>query len=175
MGRAAGWPGAQRRFTGSHERGSHEPEAMPVVSWLDDPVPAIDPDTWRLRVGGTEYTIDDLAALPHDTFPAVLDCTGGWFAEQTWSGVRLDRLIDPAGWRSVGARSATGYTRRYPADALDRTWLVTMVEGAPLSPGHGFPARIVAPGRRGFWWLKWVESLEPSMRPWWVQWPFPVT
>ena len=28
---------------------------------------------------------------------------------------------------------------------LGSMWLVTEVGGKPLSPGHGFPARIVAP------------------------------
>ncbi|MGH2675460.1 MAG: molybdopterin-dependent oxidoreductase, partial [Actinomycetota bacterium] len=45
----------------------------------------------------------------------------------------------------------------------------------PLDPGHGYPARIVAPGRRGFWWVKWVERVELSPVPWWWQWPFPLT
>ena len=37
--RAAGLPGATRRATGSHERGSFDPRAMPVTSWLDDTPP----------------------------------------------------------------------------------------------------------------------------------------
>jgi hypothetical protein len=44
-----------------------------------------------------------------------------------------------------------------------------------LSYGHGYPARIVAPGRRGFWWVKWVASVQPSMRPPWAQSVFPLT
>jgi DMSO/TMAO reductase YedYZ molybdopterin-dependent catalytic subunit len=44
-----------------------------------------------------------------------------------------------------------------------------------LSVGHGFPARLVAPGRRGFWWVKWVERIETSGTPWWWQSPFPLT
>ena len=46
---------------------------------------------------------------------------------------------------------------------------------APLSVGHGFPARLVAPGRRGFWWVKWVDRIELQTTPWWWQPPFPVT
>jgi hypothetical protein len=31
------------------------------------------------------------------------------------------------------------------------------------------------PGRRGFWWVKWVERIEVSSTPWWWQSPFPLT
>jgi DMSO/TMAO reductase YedYZ molybdopterin-dependent catalytic subunit len=52
---------------------------------------------------------------------------------------------------------------------------VTRLGGEPLSPDHGFPARIVAPARRGFWWVKWVARIELSPIPWWLQSPFPLT
>src|SRR5215467_1758682 len=43
-------PGAGRRFTGSYEVASFQPEAMPTTSWLLDAVPTVDPDRWRLVV-----------------------------------------------------------------------------------------------------------------------------
>lgn len=173
--RALETPGAERRFTGMIERGSHHPAELPVTSWLDDAVPRIDPNEWTLEVAGRTLTLQDLEAMPTDTFPAVLDCTGGWYSEQEWSGVRLDRLVDPAGNRSFVAWSETGYARRFPVGDLESTWLVTRLGGEPLSPGHGSPARIVAPARRGFWWVKWVTKIELSPVPWWVQSPFPLT
>jgi DMSO/TMAO reductase YedYZ molybdopterin-dependent catalytic subunit len=44
----------------------------------------------------------------------------------------------------------------------------------PLSSGHGAPARLVAPGRRGYWWVKWVARIELRDEPWWLQPPFPL-
>lgn len=173
--RAAGWPGAERRFTGSHERGSFAPERMPVVSWLDDRTPHIAEEDWRLQVDGRSFSYEELAAFPHQELNAVLDCTGGWFSEQRWRGVRLDELVDASQARSIRVRSATGYDRRFPVRDLPRLWLATAVGGARLSSGHGFPARIAAPGRRGFWWVKWVTEIETSPRPWWLQTPFPIT
>jgi hypothetical protein len=170
-----GLPGARRRFTGSHERGSGDPAAMPVTSWLDDRVPAIDPEWWRVDIAGTTVGLDTLGGPAAEDVEAILDCTGGWFSAQTWRGVRLDRLVDGTGWASVVVTSATGYTRRFPITDLDRLWLCTAVGGEPLSAGHGSPARLVAPDRRGFWWVKWVVSITPSPRPWWVQPPFPLT
>ncbi len=168
-------PGSERRFTGMHERGSNDPSALPTTSWLDDRVPTIAADAWSADIAGRTTTLAELEALPQDVFPAILDCTGGWYSEQEWSGVRLDRLIDPGASRSFVAWSATGYARRFPIADLESTWLVTRLGGEPLSPGHGFPARIAAPARRGFWWVKWVTRIELSSIPWWVQSPFPVT
>ena len=71
-------------------------------------------------------------------------------------------------------RSLTGYDRYLPLSDLDHLLLAVAVGGAPLTPGHGYPARLVAPGRRGFWWVKWVAGVELSPRQWWAQSPFPL-
>jgi DMSO/TMAO reductase YedYZ molybdopterin-dependent catalytic subunit len=177
--RLLGVPGARRRFTGSYEAGSFDAAAMPSYSWLDDSTPATDPDRWRLTVGDgrttRELTLRDLSAF--DTrVRATLDCTSGWYAEQDWAGVPLDALFPDAGdARSVYVHSATGYWIRFPVRDLGHLLLATTVNGEALRPGHGFPARIVAPGRRGFWWVKWVDRVELTTTPWWWQPPFPVT
>src|ERR671919_415138 len=177
--RAASLPGADRRFTGSYETGSFRPEDMPVTQWLNDTVPSIVPGEWRLLVGAgseaREWTYDELARF-EDRVRAPIDCTGGWFAQQGWGGVRLSRLFPEGGEaRSLSVVSATGYGRRFPVRDIPNLLLATRVGGQPLGAGHGFPARVVAPGRRGFWWVKWVERMELSATPWWWQPPFPVT
>ena len=170
---AIGWPGGERRFTGSHERGSGNPAAMPVTQWFTDKVPRL--DRIEVTVAGRVLGPADLASYPRDTLEATLDCTSGWYSTQEWKGVRLDRLLGEVRGESIAVRSVTGYSRRFPADEADRIWLALEVGGAPLSAGHGFPARIVAPGRRGFWWVKWVDSIEVSEVPAWFQVPFPLS
>jgi DMSO/TMAO reductase YedYZ molybdopterin-dependent catalytic subunit len=193
-----GLPGGRRRFTGSFETGSHQAGGMPVTSWLDDPVPVVTPaagaatgpdappgaGNWRLEVrsGGVvrSWTSDELAAFT-DRVTAVLDCTGGWWAEQVWEGVRLDRLLPvparPGG--SIAVVSLTGYTRRLPAAEAGGLLLATRIVSdqgpVALAPGHGYPLRLVAPGRRGFWWVKWVVRIDADRTPWWAQPPFPLT
>jgi hypothetical protein len=172
--RMTGMPGRRRRFTGSYATGSFQPDMMPVTQWLFDAVPDVDGDAWRLGVAGRPLSLEELEAM-REPVRALIDCTGGWFAEQDWDGVRLTRLLTaPGDARSILVRSVTGYARRFPASDAANLWLVTRVGGEPLSPGHGFPARIVAPGRRGFWWVKWVESVGWSDTPWWWQPPFPL-
>jgi DMSO/TMAO reductase YedYZ molybdopterin-dependent catalytic subunit len=185
--RLAGLAGAGRRFTGSLPVGGPvpaDPRRIPITQWLDDRVQVLDPAAWRLRVraGGStrDWTYAELAGFA-DRVEAVLDCTGGWYARAAWEGVRLDRLLPPgatAGPDRAGSlvvASATGYRRRLPLADADRLLLATRLAGRPLAAGHGFPARLVAPGRRGFWWVKWVTSIEVDRAPWWRQPPFPLT
>lgn len=171
----AGLVGDDRRHTGSHEIASHEPAGMPTVIWFDDSRPeATDPATWELRVQGRPVAIASLweAAGP---IVATLDCTGGWWSEQSWNAVALSALLrDPRG-RSVRVRSSTGYTRRFPLGDLDAIYLAVGYEGRPLRPGHGAPVRLVVPGRRGFEWVKWVTSIDDDARPAWLQPPLPLT
>jgi DMSO/TMAO reductase YedYZ molybdopterin-dependent catalytic subunit len=171
--RAAGLPGASRRFTGSYEAGSFQPDQMPVSSWLLDAIPAIEPASWGLRVGSRMWSYDDVIAFD-DRVTATLDCTGGFYSTQEWSGARLDRLVDPNRGVSVRVISSTGYDRRFPIEEAHALLLATRFGGQPLDAGHGFPARLVAANRRGFWWVKWVVALEVDDLPHWWQPPFPL-
>jgi hypothetical protein len=168
-------PGARRRATGSYELSSGDPTGVPATSWLFDAVPAIDSRSWRLEVAVGEdvrtVTAVEIDAM-HDQVTAVLDCTGGWWTEQTWNGARVARLLPPDSTGTVTVISATGYRRRLPLS--DDLLLATGVGGRKLSPGHGAPLRLVAPGRRGFHWVKWVVRIEHDDHPWWWESPLPL-
>jgi len=152
---------------------------MPITQWFTDDVPPVDLDAYVLLVSRPEeptlrLSHAELLAMSRATQAAVLDCTGGWWAEQTWRGVRLDALLGTPDSGSIAVRSVTGYTRRFPPGDAPSLLLATYVGGAPLSPGHGAPVRLVAPGRRGFWWVKWVDRVSVEPEPWWSQSPFPL-
>ena len=180
-------PGARRRLTGSYETGSLQPAQLPVTQWLFDAVPSIDPAAWRLtlRSGNTvrDWTYAELFAFD-DRVQATLDCTGGFYSTQDWSGVWLSRLVSPSPARrggqgagtsvSVHVKSLTGYDRRFAIEEAGRLLIATRLGGMPLDPGHGFPVRIVAPDRRGYWWVKWVAAITIDELPAWWQLPFPI-
>ncbi len=181
--------GPGRRFTGSREEASFAGNAHPVTNWLGDRTRRIDAAAWTLRVGGGEarapYRIGlgeiEAAAEGGDgggALTATLDCTGGWYTTQRWTGAHLGALLDRAGAgegaRSVAVRSATGYWRRFPIGEARGFLLATRVGGERLSAGHGAPARLVAPRRRGYDWVKWVEEIEVSALPPWWQPPLPL-
>ncbi|TME85565.1 MAG: hypothetical protein E6I43_05875 [Chloroflexi bacterium] len=171
-------PGSLRRFTGSYEVGSLEAASLPVTSWMFDAVPAIDPATWRLtvRVGATmkQWTYEELLAYD-DRVRATLDCTGGFYSTQDWSGVWLSRLLPGRlSQASLQVRSLTGYDRRFAISDAGRLLIATGLGGMPLDPGHGFPVRLVAPDLRGYWWVKWVTTITIDELPSWWQLPFPM-
>jgi hypothetical protein len=171
-------PGSLRRFTGSYETGSLVSSQLPVTQWLFDAVPAIDPASWRLtvQVGDAvrEWSYAELLRFD-DRVQATLDCTGGFYSTQDWSGVWLSRLLeDRSGGSSLHVRSLTGYDRRFATGDADRLLVATRLGGMPLDPGHGFPARLVAPDLRGYWWVKWVSTITLDELPSWWQLPFPM-
>jgi DMSO/TMAO reductase YedYZ molybdopterin-dependent catalytic subunit len=70
--------------------------------------------------------------------------------------------------------SSTGYDRHFGHEALDRVFLAVGYGGEPLRAGHGAPVRLVVPGRRGPWWVKWVVEVRDAERPAWWQPPLPL-
>jgi len=163
-------PSARRAPTGSFQA------AHPIATtWMFDSVPAVDVATWRLVVGTRAWTYDELVGFS-DRISAVIDCTGGWYSEQVWEGALLARLL-PGGTgtaSSLNVRSITGYSRRFRLDDAGRLLLATRMAGRELDAGLGYPARLVAPGQRGFAWVKWVVAIELDDQPWWWQPPFPL-
>ena len=130
----------------------------------------------RVVIAGSTYSIGDLASRS-TTIAARLDCTSGWYADGEWTAANLGDLLPReqlAAAASIEVRSVTGYRRRFPAEDADSLWLATAYQGEPLRAGHGAPVRLVAPHRRGFWWVKWVASVELSSTPAWGQSPFPL-
>jgi DMSO/TMAO reductase YedYZ molybdopterin-dependent catalytic subunit len=156
-----------RRASGSRNAGSFTGNDFPFTSWTFDGVPALDPAAWRLIVAGevarpVTLSLEDLAALPRREVTAVLDCTGGWWTEQRWSGIPLASLLDTHGAgdaASVEVISVTGHRWSFDRDDIDKAILATHVGAGPLSAGHGYPLRLVVPGRRGFTWIKWVGAI----------------
>ncbi|WP_277554179.1 molybdopterin-dependent oxidoreductase [Halobaculum limi] len=177
--------GASRRFTGSKPTGDlydteTEGGGFPVTSWVaDDPDP-VDRAAWTLSVRGLVDEELDLSYAglagdgPDRELDATLDCTSGWYTHQRWGGVRVGDLLDSAGVderaRYVRFTSVTGYRWSLPVEEARDALLATHVRGDRLSHGHGAPARLVAAGRRGFQWVKWVESVEVRERGDPMQW-----
>jgi hypothetical protein len=169
---ALGLPGERRRFTGSYEDSSFQGNLFPTTSWVADDPARLDPGAYGLEVAGElesplRLTVDELDA--GDELTATLDCTGGFYSTQEWRGTRAATLIDRAGPTSDAAYlrviSTTGYRWSFGLDDAGELLLATHVGGEPLSHGHGSPLRLVAPGRRGFQWVKWVVRLELAADP----------
>jgi DMSO/TMAO reductase YedYZ molybdopterin-dependent catalytic subunit len=160
-----------RRLTGSRHAGSFSANAFPLTIWNFDSVPAIDKRDWRVSVSGAvgtprSYAYEALGAFPPRDVDAVIDCTGGWWSEQRWRGVALADVVNVSKPGADAARvrvvSVTGHAWTFRIDEIGGVLLATHVGGEVLAPGHGYPLRLVVPGRRGFQWIKWVDRVEIS-------------
>ena len=143
-------------------------EVLPV-----HPVPVVlaAPDDWRLRVDGLvvqplKLSVSEIEALGAQTCTADFVCEEGWMVpEQQWEGVAVAAILGCAGVQP-DARFlkvyAGDYTVLLPLDEAltGRALLARCLNGMPLTPEHGAPLRLVAPGRACFYNVKWVDRLE---------------
>lgn len=147
-------------------------------------VPTLDPDGWRLTIAGatgdggaTILGWDQLGELEDVEVAAALHCVDRHSVpDLLWGGVRLRDVIDLVppedGVEHVVLAAVRGYSSavlledlRHP-DAL----LANRVDGEPLTPEHGWPARVVIPHLYGFKGPKWVVELSYHHQPhqgWW--------
>lgn len=140
--------------------------------------PVIDPEQWSLRIHGmveneVTLTMDDVLDLPLEEHHITLTCVsnpvgGDLVGNATWLGYPVRELLARARPSSqadmVLSHSFDGFTASTPIGALtdDRAALLAVgMNGEPLTPIHGFPARLVVPGLYGFVSAtKWVTELE---------------
>lgn len=141
-------------------------------------VPTIDPADWNLHIFGmveeeVKLTWDELLELPlveaHTTLACVSNEVGGTLiGNALWLGYPIRDLLARARPTAeadmVLSRSRDGFTASTPLDVLtdDRDALLAIgMNGEPLPPEHGFPARLVVPGLYGYVSAtKWVKELE---------------
>jgi DMSO/TMAO reductase YedYZ molybdopterin-dependent catalytic subunit len=158
--------GGERRFTGS--RPLPPGGIPPTTTFLGEAVPAIDLETWSVRVHGRvaqdrAWSLAELTSLGEAETIATLDCTSGWAMTTSWRGVRLSSLLEAAGWAPGSAlvvRSVTGWRPRLTSGEASQALLATAVAGRSLPDENGAPCRLVAPSRRGVDWVKWVAEIE---------------
>lgn len=141
--------------------------------------PVVDRETWHLRIHGmvdreVTLTYAQLTALPivdqYVTIACVSNHVGGnLVGNAKWTGVRLRDVLDLAGVKpgatQMVGRSADGWTAGTPTAWVmdpEREPLIAIgMNGVPLPPEHGFPARVIVPGLYGYVSAtKWVTELE---------------
>jgi DMSO/TMAO reductase YedYZ molybdopterin-dependent catalytic subunit len=103
-----------------------------------------------------------------------------------WRGVPLSEVLERAGLhrsavdvmpQGLDANVVSGgvdqgrVRRPLPiAKALDDVLIAYEMNGAPLPPDHGFPARLVVPGWIGIASVKWLGQIEVSDQPLFSPW-----
>lgn len=133
---------------------------------------AVDPG-WTLTIANGGRSIDlsyaDLTGMPQTSVDLPIACVEGWSQMASWRGVRMSELAALVGATSTDAFKATSLetNSRYgvmtmgPEYVNDPLTLVAVqLNGEPLDIDHGYPARMIAPGRPGVLQTKWLSRLE---------------
>jgi len=140
--------------------------------------PRVDIDTWTLKVTGLvdnelELSFQELAAMERVEKMVTLSCVsnpvgGPLVGNAVWTGVPLTDVLGLAGVRpeatQIASRSVDGWSCGFPtelaSDGRDAIIALTM-NGEPLPPNHGFPARMVVAGLYGYVSAtKWLSEIE---------------
>jgi DMSO/TMAO reductase YedYZ molybdopterin-dependent catalytic subunit len=140
-----------------------------------DPAPST--AVWRLEVTGLvgnagSYTYDEVQKLPSTSRAITLECIangpgGHLMSTAIWQGVTLRTLLAQHGGALANASyaafySVDGYNMSLPLDevlAADAL-LAWRMNGAELPLRHGYPMRVLIPGRYGEENPKWVTRVE---------------
>jgi DMSO/TMAO reductase YedYZ molybdopterin-dependent catalytic subunit len=152
--------------------GQYIPRTLPVLHY--GPIPGFRPETWALRIfGATESGAesrlrwDEVAGLPVTHVTADFHCVTKFTVPGIhWGGIAaaavLERFPPAAPVTHVMIWAEYGYSAnvRIGDFAAETTLLATHRDGAPLTPEHGFPLRLVVPHLYAWKSVKWVRALE---------------
>jgi DMSO/TMAO reductase YedYZ molybdopterin-dependent catalytic subunit len=144
-----------------------------------DPTPNL--DVWRLEVTGLvgspgTYTYEQLKNLPSTSRAITLECIangpgGRLISTAIWQGVTVRTLLAGHGGALPNARyvafySVDGYTVSLPLEEVLKVdaLLAWQMNGVTLPNRHGFPLRVLVPGRYGEENPKWLTRVELTDR-----------
>jgi hypothetical protein len=134
--------------------------------------PVVNASTWRLNLPTRSLTYEELLAVPSQQLELTLECIsndigGTLISNGMWKGPRVSDVLaltsvpTDAVWMLM--ESSDGYTESFRLSELTPDHLLaTHLNGAALTPQHGYPARFLFPGHYGMKQPKWVTRIRFS-------------
>jgi DMSO/TMAO reductase YedYZ molybdopterin-dependent catalytic subunit len=165
------------------QEAGYDPARLPPGQYLTAKWPVLhagsvprydDLATWSLRIFGDverelELTWEQLNELPRTSTTQDIHCVTRWS--------RFDARFEGVHWRELAklaqpnptarfaiAHAEAGFTSNVPLSFVEDNdaLLVTHADGEPLMPDHGYPLRLVVPGKYFWKSAKWLRGLELS-------------
>ena len=161
----------------------YDPGRLPPGQYLTEKWPVLhagavadypDLSTWTFRVFGEvenelELTWEQFGELPRSTNVQDIHCVTRWSKfDMQFEGVHwrdLAKLVQPKPTAHFAiAHAEAGFTSNVPLSFLeaDDALLATHSDGAELTPDHGYPLRLVIPGKYFWKSAKWLRGIELS-------------
>jgi DMSO/TMAO reductase YedYZ molybdopterin-dependent catalytic subunit len=161
----------------------YDPARLPPGQYLTKKWPVLhagsvarydDLSTWTLRVfGDVEQELElswvEFSELPRTSNVQDIHCVTRWSKFDTsFEGVHWSELAklarpNPTA-RFVIAHAEAGFTSNVPLSYLENpsALLATHGDGEQLTPDHGYPVRLVVPGKYFWKSAKWLRGIELS-------------
>ena len=161
----------------------YDPARLPPGQYLTEKWPVLhaggvarysDLDSWTLRIFGeveneVELSWEQLGELPRSSNVQDIHCVTRWsrfdaqFEGVHW--IELAKLVQPKPTaRFAIAHAEAGFTSNVPLSYLEdaNAVLATHADGEPLTEEHGYPLRLVIPGKYFWKSAKWLRGIELS-------------
>ncbi len=127
--------------------------------------------SYKLKVYGLvdrnlSLSYEDLLSLPAYSEVAYMPCVEGWGFHAKWTGFRITDLLNLSGLnpaaKYVVFHTEEGYSTGLPLDYLKegRILMAYGINDITLPPERGYPLQLVAKGRWGYKWAKWITDVE---------------
>jgi DMSO/TMAO reductase YedYZ molybdopterin-dependent catalytic subunit len=149
------------------------PEADFPAYYVSDVMPRlVQPETWRLDVGGLVARpqllyLERIMDLPRVSYTVKHHCVEGWTAIATWAGVRfrtIAAMVQPLpSARFVRFLSFdSGYSNGWDMESAmhPQTILAYAYNDRPLMPEHGAPLRLYSPTKLGYKNTKYLVRID---------------
>ncbi|VVB65124.1 Sulfoxide reductase catalytic subunit YedY [uncultured archaeon] len=128
-------------------------------------------ETYRLIVTGLMERVQNLSynqilELPAYSEIVYMPCVEGWGFNAKWTGFRVTDLLNLTGLKSgsnyVLFTSVDGYSTSLPLDYLRKNNILMAygINDVTLPQDRGFPLQLVAKGKYGYKWAKWITRIE---------------
>ncbi len=160
----------------------YDPSRLPPGQYLTEKwpvlhagsVPHTDLDRWDFKVWGEvdeplTLSWQELSSLPTVEMTQDIHCVTRWsrfdttFRGVPWATIR-ERIGQRPSARYAIAHAEQGFTANVPISFLEAegALLVTHADGEPLTLEHGWPLRLVIPGKYFWKSAKWLRGIELS-------------
>jgi DMSO/TMAO reductase YedYZ molybdopterin-dependent catalytic subunit len=160
----------------------YDPARLPPGQYLTEKWPVLhagsaakypaDLAGWDFTVSGevdTPLTLtwEQLSELPRVEVTQDIHCVTRWSRfDASFEGIPWSALSELAGPRATArfaiAHAEAGFTANVPIEFLERegAMLATHADGEPLSRDHGWPLRLIVPGKYFWKSAKWLRGIE---------------
>jgi DMSO/TMAO reductase YedYZ molybdopterin-dependent catalytic subunit len=127
--------------------------------------------TYRLRISGLvstpkTYTIGDVIDNHTNLTKVVtLNCVEGWSVKILWQGILIKDLLNESrplpNATTVTLTAYDGYTSSFPLSYFTNgsILLAYKMNNLTIPPERGYPFQLVAEGKWGYKWVKWVTDI----------------